>query len=83
LEKRRQEILEVLNKLGPANLEEIAAAVNAPESNTANRLQMMVTEGQIKCLEVAGESRYSLESEPIKKGEKVCQNGAKQDKTAA
>jgi len=38
----------VLQKLGQATLEEIAVTVNSPVSNTANRLQMMVQEGQVK-----------------------------------
>jgi len=61
--QRREEIVAVLKKLGQASLSEIASMINAPESNTANRLRMMVEEGQVKCLEVARENRYSLEPE--------------------
>ena len=63
LEKRRQEIVAVLKKLGQANLLEIARTIDLPENNIANRLQMMVLEGQVKCLEVDGENHYSLETE--------------------
>ena len=60
LDKRRKDILDVLSKLGHANLEEIAEAVSLPENNTLNRLQIMVNDGQIKCLEVDGQNFYKL-----------------------
>ena len=60
LDERRKDILDVLSKLGHANLEEIAKAVNLPESNTLNRLQIMVEDGQVKCLEVDGQNFYKL-----------------------
>jgi CheY-like chemotaxis protein len=60
INENRQDILDVLNKLGRANLEEIAEVVGLPESNTLNRLQTMVEDGQVKCLEVDGKNFYRL-----------------------
>jgi len=60
LDKRRKDILDMLSKLGHANLKEIAEAVGLPESNTLNRLQAMVEDGQVNCLEIDGQSFYRL-----------------------
>jgi CheY-like chemotaxis protein len=60
LDERRQDIQDVLKKLGQANLEEIAKAVGLPESNTLNRLQIMAKDRQVKCLEVDGQNIYEL-----------------------
>jgi len=50
----------VLSKLGQANLIEVAEVVGLSESNTLNRLQIMIENGQVKCLEVDGQSVYKL-----------------------
>jgi DNA-binding IclR family transcriptional regulator len=47
--------LDVLKKVGQANLDEIAKAVTLPQSNTLNRLQSMIEAGQVKCLEADGQ----------------------------
>ncbi|MFC1976210.1 response regulator [Chloroflexota bacterium] len=60
IDERRQDILDVLTKLGWANLEDIAAAVGLPKSNTLNRLQNMVKDGIIKQGEVDGQDSYKL-----------------------
>ena len=60
IQERREEILGTLKKLGSANLKEIALAVNLPESNTLNRLQGLIEEGQVKCLEVDSRELYML-----------------------
>jgi CheY-like chemotaxis protein len=60
LDERRKDILDVLRKLGQANLEKIAEAVALPQSNTLNRLQNMIETGQVKCSEVDGQDFYKL-----------------------
>jgi CheY-like chemotaxis protein len=57
---RRQDILNVLVKLGQASLEDIAMAVGMPTSNTLNRLQIMVEEKQVEQLEIEGKITYKL-----------------------
>jgi DNA-binding response OmpR family regulator len=61
--ERRENILNTLKDLGRVSLEVISAAVGMPESNTFNRLQDMVDQGLIKCLEVDGQTLYELSDE--------------------
>jgi YesN/AraC family two-component response regulator len=58
-QQRRQEILDILES-GPATLVDIAAKVDLPESNTLNRLDGMVSEGQIICRHKDGQALYEL-----------------------
>ena len=57
--QRRQEILDILEP-GPATLSDIAAKIDLPESNTSNRLEGMVSEGQIKRRYKGGQALYEL-----------------------
>ena len=57
--QRRQEILDILEP-GPATLSDIAAKIDLPESNTSNRLEGMVSEGQIKRRYKGGQAFYEL-----------------------
>ncbi|MBN1217835.1 MAG: response regulator [Anaerolineae bacterium] len=58
--ERRQDIIKVLDRLGQADLATISDAVGLPESNTLNRLESMITDGQIKHLESNGQTLYKL-----------------------
>jgi AmiR/NasT family two-component response regulator len=58
--QRRQDILNVLSKVGQADLKTIAAEVGHPESNTLNRLESMISDGKIERLEVNGQTFYKL-----------------------
>jgi AmiR/NasT family two-component response regulator len=58
--QRRQDILNVLSKLGQVDLKTIAAEVGLPESNTLNRLESMISDGKIERLEVNGQTFYKL-----------------------
>jgi len=58
-QQRRQEILDILES-GPATLAEIAAKIDLPESNTSNRLEGMVSEGQVKRRDKDGQGLYEL-----------------------
>jgi AmiR/NasT family two-component response regulator len=61
-QQRRQEILDIL-KAGPATLADIAAKVDLPESNTLNRLEGLISEGQVKQINHNEETWYKLLSE--------------------
>jgi DNA-binding Lrp family transcriptional regulator len=52
--------MDALKKLGRANLAEIAAAVNLPQSNTLNRLEIMLENGQVECIDMDGQDFYEL-----------------------
>jgi hypothetical protein len=56
LEKRRQDILAILKKLGQADLSEIAAAIGESESSTLSRLRVMEEAGEVKRMGGDGES---------------------------
>jgi AmiR/NasT family two-component response regulator len=58
--QRKQDIVDVLTKLGQADLETISAEVGLPASNTLNRLQNLVKAEQIKRVEVNGQILYEL-----------------------
>jgi DNA-binding NarL/FixJ family response regulator len=58
-QQRRQEILDIL-EAGPATLVDIAAKVNLPESNTSNRLQGMISDGQVKRRDTGDQVLYEL-----------------------
>ena len=58
-QQRRQEILDIL-KSGPATLADIAAKVNLPESNTSNRLEGMISDGQVNRRNTDGQTLYEL-----------------------
>jgi CheY-like chemotaxis protein len=58
--QRRQDILDALTDLGQANLPAISEAVGLPESNTLNRLEGMIIDGQIKRIEEKGQTFYQL-----------------------
>ncbi|MBN1995524.1 MAG: response regulator [Anaerolineae bacterium] len=58
--QRRQDIVDVLAQLGQANLATIAKAVSLPESNTQNRLEGMISDGQVKRIEQDGQVLYKL-----------------------
>ncbi|MBN1991602.1 MAG: response regulator [Anaerolineae bacterium] len=60
MEERRQDILSALARLNQANLANLAAAVNLPESNTLARLQMMIEEKQVEQVQKAGQIFYRL-----------------------
>jgi hypothetical protein len=60
LDKRKQKILDVLAELGWANIEDISTAAGLSESDTLNALHIMVTNGQVKCLDVDGKDFYNL-----------------------
>jgi len=57
--QRRQEILDILDS-GPATLAEIAAKIDLPESNTANRLEGLVSEGKVRRQGKDGQELYEL-----------------------
>jgi two-component system, response regulator PdtaR len=57
--QRRQEILDIL-ETGPATLGEIAAKIDLPESNTANRLEGLVSEGKVMRQGKDGQELYEL-----------------------
>ncbi|MBN1218564.1 MAG: response regulator [Anaerolineae bacterium] len=59
-ETRRQDIRDVLAKLGQASLADIASMIDLPESNTLSRLQMMVKDKQVETLEIEGQTIYRL-----------------------
>jgi two-component system, response regulator PdtaR len=58
--QRKQDIITVLTQRGQADLKTIAAAVGLPESNTLNRLENMITEGQVKRRQTAEQMFYEL-----------------------
>jgi AmiR/NasT family two-component response regulator len=58
--ERKQDILDALIKFGQADLETISAEVGRPTSNTLNRLQNLVKDGQIKRVEIDGRTLYEL-----------------------
>lgn len=58
--RRRQDILDVLDRLGQADLKTISVEVGLPESNTLNRLEGMISKEQIKRLEIEGRILYEL-----------------------
>jgi hypothetical protein len=60
LTQRRQEILDALKTLGPARLNEIAAAVGQPKSNTHRRLQDLANAGLILRHQQGREVSYAL-----------------------
>ena len=60
MDERKQDVLDVLARLGQATLEDVSAAVGLPESNTLSRLQNMTKEGQVKQVEMEGQIFYRL-----------------------
>ena len=56
--RRRQDILDALAELGQADLATLAAAVGLPESNTLNRLESMISAGQVKRVQKGGHTFY-------------------------
>lgn len=60
VDERKQDVLDVLARLGQATLEDVSAAVGLPESNTLSRLQNMTKEGQVKQVEMEGQIFYRL-----------------------
>ena len=60
MEQRRQDIVEVIARLGQAGPADIALAVGLPVSNTLNRLEIMVEEKQVEKIEMDGQLFYRL-----------------------
>lgn len=60
LTDRKQEILFFLQNMGQASLEDVAATLDIPASNTRNYLLDMVNEGELKRTIVNGLEYYSL-----------------------
>ncbi len=58
--ERRQDVLDALKTLGPADVATIARQVGLPESNTLNRLESMLNDNQIKRLYIDGKTFYKL-----------------------
>ncbi len=58
--QRKQDIVDVLTSSGQADLKTIATQVGLPESNTLNRLENMIIEGQIRRVETSGLILYEL-----------------------
>lgn len=60
LTERRQEILDVLADLGPANLKAIAEAIDQDRANTYRRLQDLVNAGLVRRVGTGREIKYCL-----------------------
>jgi CheY-like chemotaxis protein len=60
LETRKQGILDVLDRLGQATLQDLATSVGLPESNTLNYLVDMVSEGELVQVVEQGRHLYKL-----------------------
>ncbi|RPJ58432.1 MAG: response regulator [Dehalococcoidia bacterium] len=60
--QRKQDIINVLTRRGQADLKTIAAGVGLPESNTLNRLENMITEGQVRRLKENDQTLYELKN---------------------
>jgi len=60
MERQRQNIVEVIARLGQAGPADIALAVGLPVSDTLNRLEIMVEEKQVEKIEMDGQLFYRL-----------------------
>ena len=60
MERQRQNIVEVIARLGQAGPADIALAVGLPVSDTLNRLEIMVKENQVEKIEMDGQLFYRL-----------------------